>query len=493
MSSDTKTVNNTLYAAVIVGSGFGGLCMGIKLKQAGYTNFLILEKADSLGGTWRENTYPGAECDVGSAFYSYSFAPNPDWDYKWSKQEQILAYLNQCAKVYELNQHLHFNTKVRSATFNESSKTWTITSEAGETFNSRFFIPALGQLHEPNIPLINGFDSYQGVAFHSAQWRHAVDIKNKNIAVIGNAASAVQLIPEIADDVKQLSIYQRSANWILPKGDRPFNRLEKWLAKHTQLLHKWYRLNMWSIGELGLLPAIKGSKLHRKILSWYSIRQMKKHIQDPVLQKSLIPDYPIGAKRILLVDKYYPSLNRDNVELVTEPIDHFTASGIQDESGKTREHDVVVFATGFKTNPFLASIDITGKDSRKLREHWKDGAYAFNGVLTNKFPNLFMLYGPNTNTGHTSVIFMHEVQSDYIIKLMQKAGEGSIEVHAETEKNFAAELQNRLAKMAWNEVQASWYKQGERIPNNWPGSTLEYRKRLKSPDWSDYNICSSNR
>jgi len=462
--------------------------MAIKLRQAGIDNFLILEKANSLGGTWRENTYPGAECDVGSSYYSYSFALNPDWDHKWSKQKQILAYLKKCASDYGLNNHFKFNKKITTANFDENTKLWTLKSEDGESYQTRFFIPAIGQLHEPNIPRIDGIENFSGNYFHSAQWQHEVELKNKSVAVIGNAASAVQLIPEIAQEVKQLSIYQRSANWILPKGDRPFTRFEKWLAKRSSVLTKFQRLHMWALGEIGVLPTIKGSKIHRRLATWYAQYNMRKHIKNSDLQKALTPNYTICAKRVLLTDNYYPALTRENVELVTEHISSFEASGITDKAGQYREHDVIVFATGFKTNPFLASLDIIGINGISIREHWKHGAYAYNGVLTHNFPNMFMLYGPNTNTGHTSVIYFHEVQSDYIVRLMQKTQKGSISIKAEVEQAFDKEMQARLANTVWATIEASWYKEGERIPNNWPGSTLEYKKRLKKPNWDNFGI-----
>jgi len=464
--------------------------MGAKLKAAGQNNFIILEKANAIGGTWRENTYPGAECDVPSALYSYSFAPNPTWDFKWAKQKQILSYLNTFTDDYDLRQHIQFGKTIKSANFDENSQLWTLRTLQKEVFSCRFFIPAVGQLHHPNFPEVKGAEKYSGVSFHSAQWQHDVNIADKHVAVIGNAASAIQLIPEIAKTAASVTIYQRSANWIIPKGDKPYSKFEKFLAKFIPGLAKIYRFKLWAMGEYGLYPMIKGKKFQTAYGVKKCTNAIKKHIKDPDLQKTLTPTYPIGAKRVLLSDKYYPTVAKDNVELVSAGLKEFFTSGIIDHSLKQRTHDVVVYATGFHTNPFLKSIAVVGKNKTSLHTHWKNGAFAYLGVMTANFPNMFILYGPNTNTGHTSVVVKIEAQVNYILQLIKKSEQGTIEVKENAESQFNQELQKRLQKLAWAKIDMSWYKDGSRITNNWPGSSLEYKRRMKNPDWNNYILLS---
>ena len=472
---------------LIVGCGFGGIGMGWQLKQAGSHDFVILEKSDEVGGTWRENTYPGAECDVPSSLYSYSFAPNPDWKHKWSKQEQIFAYQKKCVEDFQLRPHIRFNQRVKSAAFDATRGRWIVNTESGDVYDCRHFISALGQLHHPNVPKFTGQTEFTGPQFHSAEWQHDVDLNGKRVAVIGNAASAIQFIPFVAEQAAQLTIYQRSANWILAKGDRPYSPFEKWVARNVPLLAKLYRLGVWAKGEYILYPMIAGSKAHQRLGRWMFRNNLNKKVSNPELREKLTPDYPIGAKRVLLSDAFYPALARDNVKVVTEGIDRFSSTGVIDRSGTTREHDVVIYATGFQTNPFLQSIEVTGREGQRLCETWKDGARAYYGVAVPGFPNLHILYGPNTNTGHTSVIFFMEAQAQYIMQLIHNAGAGTVEVRADTAADFDSEVQSRLGNTAWEKVEKSWYKDGDRITNNWPGSSREYARRIRRANLADFN------
>ena len=470
---------------LIIGAGFGGLCMGVKLQEQGDTDFIIAEKADEIGGTWRENTYPGAECDIASALYSYSFAPNPSWDFKWAKQAQIHAYQKKVARNYGLYAHLQFGKTVVSAVFHDGM--WITKFKDGNEIKSQFLVSAIGQLHIPKTPDIPGAADFQGVSFHSAQWDHRFDYQNKRIAVIGNAASAIQLIPELAEATDNLTVYHRTPNWIVPKKDRAYSRLEKWLGKRIPVLGKLYRFNLFAQGEFFLWPIIKGNAAATWIGMQWSKAGLRKHIKDPALRAKMLPEYPMGARRVLLSDKIYPALARPNVETVTEGIDHLTATGIVAQDGTQRAHDLIVYATGFHTNPFLKEINVTGRGGRRLRDHWADGAAAYMGVMTDGFPNLFILYGPNTNTGHTSIIYKLENQVSYIVQLMGKTA-ATICVKAEAEAEFSDEMQSRLKTLAWSKVDASWYKVGDKVPNNWPGSALEYKRRYKTPIWDHYEI-----
>ena len=471
---------------VIVGSGFAGLGLAYKLKQAGINDFIILEKSDGVGGTWRHNTYPGAECDIASSLYSYSFAPNPGWDFKWSKQPQILSYIKNFAKDNDLNRHVKFGQTVKSAQYSEGR--WSVETQEGEAYECQFFVSAIGQLHHPSVPNFKGKDSFEGPNFHSAEWDHSVDLNGKNIGVIGVGASAAQLIPEVAKSAKHLTVYQRSPNWIINKHDRPYSRFEKWLARKLPVMAKLYRGGLWCQGEFLIWPVIKGAKLRGALVRGLNALEIKTHVKDPKKRAKLKPDYTVGAKRILLSDKYYPAIGQDNVTLETEGIREIQKGGILTASGMQHPHDVIVYATGFYTNPFLKEIDVRGAEGTDLREHWKEGAFAYLGVTTSSFPNMFMLYGPNTNTGHTSIIYKLEAQFEHILKLIAKAGAGVVEVKSEPEAAYNAEAQEKLSKLAWAKIEASWYKDGARVTNNWHGGSVEFKRRLENPIYEHFTF-----
>ena len=471
---------------VIVGSGFGGLGLAAKLREQGIEDFIILEKSDGVGGTWRHNTYPGAECDIPSALYSYSFAPNPTWDFKWAKQPQILKYLQDFARDRDLLRHIKFGRFVSGATYKDGG--WTIKTARSETYDCQFFVSAIGQLHVPSIPNFKGRDDFEGDSFHSAQWDHSVDLAGKNVGVIGVGASAAQLIPEVAKLAKHLTIYQRSPNWIINKGDRPYTRFEKWISRYIPAMAKLYRKGLWMQGEYVIWPIIKGAKIRSKLARMASQSEMKKFVKDPDLQAKLTPDYPIGAKRILFSDSYYPAIARDNVTLETDDIAEIQKDGIKTNRGTKHPHDVIVYATGFYSNPFLKEIDVTGVKGQSLRDHWKEGAFAYLGVTTSGFPNMFMLYGPNTNTGHTSIVYKLEAQFEHVLKLMEKTGDGVVTVDKKAEMVYNEDAQEKLSKLAWAKIEASWYKDGTRVINNWHGGSVEFKRRLENPIFEHYTF-----
>jgi len=464
---------------VIVGTGFAGLGLAYKLKQAGIDDFLILEKSDGVGGTWRHNTYPGAECDIASSLYSYSFAPNPGWDFKWSKQPQILSYIESFAEDNDLYTHIKFSKTVKSAHFKDGR--WSVDTDDGEVYDCQFFVSAIGQLHHPSVPNFKGRDLFKGPSFHSAEWDHTVDLRSKNVGVIGVGASAAQLIPEVAKIANHLTVYQRSPNWIINKHDRPYSRFEKWLARKLPFMAKLYRGGLWCQGEFLIWPVIKGAKLRGALIRGLNALEIKAHVKDPKKRAKLRPDYPVGAKRILLSDKYYAAIGRENVTLETDGIEEIQETGILTQAGAQHPHDVIVYATGFYTNPFLKEIEVRGMGGADLREHWKDGAFAYLGVTTAGFPNMFMLYGPNTNTGHTSIVYKLEAQFEHILKLIAKTGPGMVEINEEAETAYNIEAQDKLSKLAWAKIDASWYKDGARVTNNWHGGSVEFKRRLESP------------
>lgn len=471
---------------IIIGTGFAGLGLGAKLREAGWDDFVLLEKADAIGGTWRDNTYPGAECDVPSALYSYSFAPNPTWQFKWAKQPQILAYINRFADDFGLRPHFRFNSEVVSAEWLDAE--WRVRLKSGEELRSRFLVSAIGQLHHPRIPDFEDFDRYQGSVFHTARWDHSLDLTGRDVACIGNAASAIQMVPEIAKIARSVTVYHRSPNWLIGKSDRSYSAFEKWVGKLMPDFAKLYRASIWCQGEFGLWPAIQGRWLQSRFVRWRHQKKLKASFpDDPEMRQNLTPDYPVGARRILLSDKWFETLARNNVEVVFDPIDKFARWSIW-AGGQERAHDAVIMATGFITNPFLMEIEMMGENGLSLSDRWADGAEAYLGTMTSGFPNLFILYGPNTNTGHTSVIYKLEQQFALIRKLMGRTQRGVVRVSADAEASYNQEIQARLRQTAWDKVDASWYKDGEKITNNWPGSSREFRRRLTHPDFDHFEF-----
>ena len=476
---------------LVVGAGFSGLCSGIKFKQAGIDDFVILEKASDLGGTWRANTYPGAECDIPSALYSYSFEHNAQWEFKWSGQAQILQYQRDTSSKYGLHTHINYDQEVVNARFDASAQRWVIESRDGTQYLAQHFVCAVGQLDKPFTPQLPNAESFDGAAFHSAQWDHSVDFSNKRVAVIGNAASAVQLIPEVAKIAQQVTVYQRTPNWVLAKFDRPYARWEQQASAKFGCLTKAYRWCLWGLGEYVVLPAINGKAWAQWFVTKLCLRNLHKNVKSAELRAKLTPNYPVGAKRVLFSDHYYPALERDNVILNIDGVRELSHKGVVDNAGHTEFADIVVYATGFITNPFLADIHVAGLDGQTIRQAWRDGAQAYLGMSTAGFPNLHLLYGPNTNLGHTSVIIMFEAQADYIIRAisyLDHQGLQSLEVKHEVEELYNIKLQQRLAATAFSSIEQSWYKVGAKITTNWPGGTREYRKRLKEIDWQAYTL-----
>jgi cation diffusion facilitator CzcD-associated flavoprotein CzcO len=447
--------------------------MAIKLREAGIEDFVILEKAEDVGGTWRDNHYPGAECDVPSSLYSYSFERKTDWDYQWSGQAQILDYIHKVTDKHGLYDKIRLGCEVVSATFSEAGATWKITLKGGGELRAKYLVTAVGQLHQPNTPNIPGRDSFSAPQFHSAAWNHDLDLTEKSVAVIGNAASAVQFVPEIATRVGQLTVYQRSPNWLAEKLDRPYTDFEKKLMRRFPFIKTLSRFKTYLRNELLVYPTMKGSRIHAWLVRQMCMSYLKRVVDDEEMRQKLVPDYPIGAKRVLTANGYYEALVRDNVELVTEAIDHIDSNGIATVGGTHRPADVIIYGTGFITNPFLYGIEVVGRAGHVLSDLWSQGAHAYRGVATHNFPNLFFLYGPNTNLGHNSILLMSEAQVAYIIRAMKHAevaNAATVEVRDEVESNYDKTLQNRLDTMAWSKIEESWYKSGSRVTNNWPGS-----------------------
>ncbi|MGB1141051.1 MAG: flavin-containing monooxygenase, partial [Halioglobus sp.] len=448
------------YYCVIIGCGFSGICMAIKLQEAGLGNFLVLEKADQVGGTWRDNRYPGAECDVPSALYSYSFETKTDWDYQWSEQSQILEYINNVVDKHRLREHIRCNSELTSAHYDSERSMWELQLGDGTVLEAQHVVSAVGQLHKQNTPEIPGQSAFCGTQFHSADWPDDLSLAGKSVAVIGSAASAVQFVPRIAEEAAQLTVYQRSPNWLAPKRDRPYTEREKDRMRRFPIIKSLSRLKVYLRNELIPYTAIKGNRLTSWMLRKVCLSYLHDTVKDEALRHKLTPDYPIGAKRILTANGYYEALVRDNTELVTDAVERLDDTGIVSTDGQHRRFDVIIYGTGFITNPFLDGIEVTGRSGRTLAEHWNPGAHAYLGVATSDFPNLFFLYGPNTNLGHNSILLMSEAQVAYIIRAMTQAqatGKQSIEVREGVEARYNERLQRRLGEMAWSRISDSWY------------------------------------
>jgi cation diffusion facilitator CzcD-associated flavoprotein CzcO len=475
----------------IIGAGHSGICMGMKLKQAGIEDFVILEKAPSLGGTWRDNTYPGASCDAPSFLYSFSFAQKTDWSRRFAWQSELLAYSAECAVKYGLLPRCRFNAEVVHVAFDDASSTWTLTCADGTAWEADFVVAGVGQLNRPSIPDFAGRATFAGEQFHSAQWNHAVDLTGKRVAVIGSAASAVQFVPQIAPQVARLTVFQRSPNWLMPRKDRLYApRTQRLLTRWPRLAKAYHDFQWLFFGEMQLTPLMKQVRPVQAIARWKSSRHLRRQVKDPALRANLVPDYPIGAKRVLFNDDYYPALCRANVELVTDAIEAIVPNGIRTQAGRVFDADVIVYATGFKSTEFLAPMTIVGRSGRVLRDEWSKGARAYLGVTVSGFPNFFMLYGPNTNLGHNSILVMIEAQADYILDAlskMQVRGLKRIDVKQPVMDEYNRSLQQDLARSVWATTGASWYKLADgTITNNWPHSTIRYRRLLREARLQDF-------
>jgi cation diffusion facilitator CzcD-associated flavoprotein CzcO len=475
----------------ILGAGVSGLCTGIALKRAGIHSFTIYEKSEKLGGTWYDNSYPGAACDVPSPLYSFSFEPNPDWSRMFSPQPEIQRYLAGCAEKYGLLPHIRFGSEIAAASFDEAAGTWHLRSAAGEDLEADVVISGTGQLNRPHVPDLPGLGDFEGTQFHSARWDHGHDLAGENVVVVGNGASAIQFIPQIAPQVEQLTVLQRSANWVVPRMDFAFSERAKQRFRRFPWLLTLLRWFVYWQLEVRFFGFLRDSWLSRR-LERGARQYLEASIADPALRAALTPDYPIGCKRILISDDYYQSLCRENVAVVTSPIERILPGGVRTADGRVHPADTLIFATGFETTSFLAPMQIEGLGGRKLEEVWREGAEAYLGVAVADFPNLFLLYGPNTNLGHNSIIFMIECQVGYVVQCIRELFGRDLDwldVRREAQARYNAELQRDLGKTAWAAGCSSWYKTASgKVTNNWSGFTVDYWRRTRRPRFGDFAV-----
>jgi cation diffusion facilitator CzcD-associated flavoprotein CzcO len=473
----------------IVGTGFSGLCMAIQLKKAGKHSFVVLEKAAGVGGTWRENHYPGCACDVQSHLYSFSFEPNPRWSRMFAPQKEILAYLEHCTDKYGIRPHIRFNTEVAGARFDEASALWHVDLGDGATLTARHLVMGVGALSLPAYPNIEGLERFQGHRFHSAQWDHDHDLRGKRVAVIGTGASAIQFVPQIAERAGELQLLQRTPPWVLSKPDRKVTGIEQWLFAVVPFLQRLYRWWIYWRSEARGFGFTVGPWV-MKAAAWLGEHQIGKQVPDPALRAAVTPTYTPGCKRILMADDYYPALCRPNVHVVTSAIERVTERGIVTADGVERPVDTIIFGTGFRVTDYLAPMRIVGRGGVDVNEAWRSGVEAYLGTMVAGFPNLYMLMGPNTGLGHNSMVFMIEAQVAYALRFMRmlaRRGVRCADVRPEAQTAFNAKLQPRLARSVWASGCESWYlDENGKNATIWPGFTFEYWLRTRRVRQDDY-------
>lgn len=475
----------------IVGAGFGGMCMAIKLLEQGNRNFLIVEKGGEVGGTWRDNSYPGAACDVQSHLYSFSFEGKADWSKRYAPWYEIQDYILSVKEKYGLKAFTKFNTEVTGAHFDHETGIWTVLTGSGETVQARHVVLASGPLHVPQIPKIKGMEKFKGKMFHSAQWDHDYDLTGKNVVSIGTGGSAIQYCPEIAPQVKQLYVFQRTPAWVIPRDERTYFGIEKTLFEKFPLLRKVHRARLYWSNESRVWPAFRPATAR-------AIQELVKvfirfQVKDKTLAKKLTPDYTFGCKRVLISNKYYPMFNRPNVELVTDGIQEIRENSIVTRDGIERPADCIILGTGFIVDPrvYMKDFPCTGLPGHDLMQDWKDGAESYYGITTTGYPNFFQLVGPNTALGHNSIIFMIEAQVHYILectRLMREKGATYMDVKASAQREFNRHVQDNIKGTVWSTGCVSWYQQEDgKNFTIWPWSTWKYwleTRKVKADDYT---------
>ena len=476
------------FDVLIIGAGFSGLGMAIALKNHGRHTFAVLEKGDGVGGTWRHNTYPGCACDVPSHLYCYSFAPNPNWSRFFAPQEEIRRYLEACAKRFALAPHLRFGASVAEARYINDKHWWQVKTVSGEVLTARLVVSAQGALHIPKVPPIDGRTTFAGDQFHSANWPANVDLRGRRVAVVGTGASAIQLVPSIADDVASMVVFQRHAPWIEPKPDLKISATAQWCLERIPVLVKALRELIYRVLERRLPPLLVNQSDSRN--ERRAKRHLERQVPDPALREKLTPTEGYGCKRILLSNDYYPTFNRSHVALDTSPLRRIGPSFVETE-GHRHEVDTIIWCTGFQVTDFRANpLKIYGRDGRSLNEEMSRTAKAYLGIATEGFPNYFWLMGPHTGLGHNSMVYMIECQIRHVMKvlaLMKDKGATSVEVSLSAQEQFEDEMDKKLEGTVWKSGCTAWYQDASgRISTIWPDHTYVYRERTRTVRAADY-------
>jgi cation diffusion facilitator CzcD-associated flavoprotein CzcO len=481
-------VSASNFPIAIIGAGFSGLIMALELKKVGIHSFTIYEAADELGGTWRDNTYPGCACDIPSHLYSLREVPLPTWSRLYSPGQEILNYMKELSRENDLDKHIVYKTEINQAHYDEALGSWTLGDKAGQEYQARAVIFGIGGLNVPNVPPIPGLEDFKGPLFHTTAWDHDLDLTGKRVAVIGTGASGIQIIPEIAPEVSELVIYQRTPPWIVPRFDRVHSGFEKLLFRWVPWLLRLYRLLLYWIREVRAYVFVSNPHLGwpEKLAGKF----LRDSVPDEELREKLTPNYKLGCKRVLISDDYYSTLNRSNVTLHTEGIERITETGIVGADQEARPFDVIVMATGFKVFEKMFRFGAVGRDQLKLTSAWRDTVEAYFGMTVTGFPNFFILLGPNTALGHNSVLLMIEAQAKYIrqcIVRMRDKGLKSIEVDSKAQGQFNDWVQKRIASTVWMTGCQSWYlDESGRNSTIWPGYVFQYQWRTRRPNFNHF-------
>ena len=477
----------------VIGAGFSGLGTAIRLKQEGYEDFVVLERGDDVGGTWHWNTYPGCGCDVPSHLYSFSFAPNPDWTRTYSRQSEIRDYLHRCADEFGVRAHVRTGTAVQAAAWDEAARRWEIETSRG-TLRARVLIAGMGPLTEPKTPPLPGLEGFEGHTMHSARWDHDYDLKGKRVASIGTGASAIQYVPSIQPDVEQLHVFQRTPPWIMPHTDRPTSAFERRLYRRFPALQRLVRGAVYAGRETNVVGFVKNPRL-MSVIERIARRHMARQVPDAELREKVTPDYTIGCKRILPSNRWYPVLAEPNVELVDGGVKEVRANSVVGSDGVEREVDAIIFGTGFAVTDMPVGKLVRGRGGRSLDELWRGSPRAYLGTAIAGFPNLFMLLGPNTGLGHSSMIYMIESQLAHVmdaLRVMRERGAETVEVRADTADRFNEAIDQQLAGTVWNTGCASWYLDDTgRNATLWPDWTFRFRRRTARFDPGEYELSTT--
>ncbi len=483
----------TDFQYAIVGAGFAGIIAALRLKQSGRENFVILEKASEVGGTWRDNVYPGCACDVPSILYSISFAPNPDWNRLYPPRAEILEYLKSVAKKSGVDKHIRYDADICRSEFIENGGYWKLTDRKGRILTARMIISATGPFNRPRIPDFQGLETFQGKTLHSARWDNSVDLQNKRVAIIGTGASAIQIVPTIAPEVAQLTVFQRTPAWISNRMDHEVSEKHKAHRRKYPIYQKFLRgLLYWFLELRGNM--FLGNKTIQKIFRNFSLKKYEREVRDPEIRAKLIPKYEFGCKRILSSDDYLPTFNRPNVALETSPIDEITKTGILTKDGKQHNFEVIIFATGFEVAEITTDEKVIGLHGRELFAQWKNGNLeAYKGTTISGFPNLCFILGPNTGLGHSSMIHIMESQANYVMKyveLLDSQGENAfLDLKPEIQRSYNEDLQKKFAGTVWTSGCKSWYANAEgKITTLYPRLTYDFRQKTMNIDGSEYNL-----
>ena len=461
----------------IIGAGPGGLALGIFLRRAGFRDFTIFDREDGVGGTWRINTYPGLACDVRSHLYSYSFDLNANWSRVWSGQREILDYFERCAQRYELGPNLRLHTEITAARWDAGTNTWQLSTGSGEEHRFDVVVSAVGMFTRPVLPALVEDEPFAGTLMHTARWDHSVDLADARVAVLGTGSTASQLVPEVAKVAKKVYSVQRSPTWIMPKPDRPYTQREKWVFTHVPFAKKIYRTRLWLRSESNISVIEDGSDKTQEFKG-IALRALESTVSDEQLRRRLTPDHPFGCKRLVFATDYLRTLTQPHVEVVSSPARSLRARTLVAEDGTEMEVDVVVCATGYAAADYLGQIDVAGEDGATLREKWAEGAYAYLGMAVPDVPNFFMLYGPNTNVGSNSVIFMLEAQARYIVralKYMRRRRKTYIAVRPQAMAAFIAKIDEWMEGTVWLTRCSNYFRAANgRVVTQWPRSALAF-------------------